>query len=159
MFTVRATFLTNADPHFLSAYLRSYLRCPMMIPSMSISFTMPSATGRTFKSGIHSGGEMCILLSRPSWALVHGRSETVRTWEILMRGFLPRSLPSPIPYTADLRSGFLCSSFCGGLRCSSSGCLCCSSKIYLAKSGFATVGFWPPGVLANIDKNPCFGQN
>ena len=33
-----------------------------------------------------------------------------------MRGLLPHSLPSPIPYNPDLSSGSLYSSFCGGLR-------------------------------------------
>ena len=54
------------------------------------------------------------------------RNETVWTWEITMRGLLPRSLPFPIPYNPDLSSG--CSLFCGDLRRLSPGRLCCNSR-------------------------------
>ena len=52
-----------------------------------------------------------------------------------MRGLLPRSLPSLIPYNPDLSSGSSCSLFCGDLRRLSPGHLCCSSKTSLTKSG------------------------
>ena len=58
-----------------------------------------------------------------------------------MRGLLPRSLPSPIAYSLDLSAGSVCLLLWGELRRLSPGRLCCSSKIYLGKSGFAVVGF------------------
>ena len=45
-----------------------------------------------------------------------------------MRGFLPPSLPTPIPYKRDLSSGSICSLLRGDLRCLGPGRLCCSSK-------------------------------
>ena len=58
-----------------------------------------------------------------------------------MRGLLPRSLPSPIPYNSDQSSGFICWSFCGVRRRLSSGRLRCSSKISLVKPGCCR-GLW-----------------
>jgi hypothetical protein len=52
-----------------------------------------------------------------------------------MRGLLPRSLPSPIPYNPDLSSGSIFWLICGDLRRLSPGRLCCISKRSLAKSG------------------------
>ena len=66
-----------------------------------------------------------------------------------MRGLLPRSLLSPIPYKPDLSSGWSLLLFCGDLRRLSPGRLCCSSRRSLAKSGcsgkFSVGGCVPPG--------------
>ena len=66
-----------------------------------------------------------------------------------MRGLWPRSPRSPIPYNLDLSSVSACSLFCGDLHRLSPGCLRCSSKISLAKSGccgqfFAGDSLHPP---------------
>ena len=53
-----------------------------------------------------------------------------------MRGLLPRSLPSLIPYNRDLSPGLSWSLFCGDMRRLSPGRLCRSSGRPLAKSGY-----------------------
>ena len=57
--------------------------------------------------------------------LVHGCSETVRTWDDPMRGLLPLSLPSPTPYNPDRCSGAPRSWVCGDLCRFRRGHMCC----------------------------------
>ena len=71
-----------------------------------------------------------------------------------MRGLLPRSLPSPIPYSPNLNSGSICSLFCGDLRRLSPGRLCCRSQRSLAEAGFAAVGF-SGGADQHLLSHPC----
>ena len=114
--------------HYMSISLASSTACS--VPRLFPSFRgwVLGVPWRFSVSPILCRHQRSLLLSRPSWALVYGWSETARTWEIPMHSLLPRSLPSPILYNPGGCSGPPRSSFCGGLRRLSSGLVCCSSE-------------------------------